>query len=85
MTCLTILIEQIYQARDGPHTNLKTAFADQLEELKAWCEQHRDSSHIKTRHWHSELLNDWEAIWTVLEHPELPITNAIVNKHSTIG
>ena len=80
LTCLTILIEQIYQARDGPHTNLKTAFADQLEELKAWCEQHRDSSHIKTRQLARELLNDWEAIWTVLKHPELPITNNIAEQ-----
>ncbi|MBL7164548.1 MAG: IS66 family transposase [Anaerolineales bacterium] len=77
LTCLTMLIEQVYQARAGPHTNLKTEFADQLEELKAWCEQHRDSPHEKTRQLARELLNDWDAIWTVLEYPELPLTNNI--------
>jgi len=25
-------------------------------------------------------LNDWDAIWTVLEHPELPITNNIAER-----
>jgi len=80
LACLTMLIEQIYLARAGPHTNLKTAFADQLEDLKAWCEQHRDSPHKKTRQLARELLNDWDAIWTVLEHPELPITNNIAEQ-----
>ncbi|MEA3397232.1 MAG: IS66 family transposase [Chloroflexota bacterium] len=72
---LTLLIEQVYQARAGPHVDLKTAFADQLEDLQAGCEQQRDSPHTKTRQLARELLNDWEAIWTVLEHPELPLTN----------
>jgi len=77
LDCLTMLIEQVYQARAGPLVNLKTEFADQLEDLKAWCEQHRDSPHKKTRQLARELLNDWDAIWTVLEHPELPLTNNI--------
>lgn len=80
LTCLTMLIEQVYQARAGPHTNLKTEFADQLEELKAWCEQHRDSPHEKTHQLARELLNDWDAIWTVLEYPELPLTNNIAEQ-----
>lgn len=80
LTCLTMLIEQVYQARAGPHTNLKTEFADQLEELKAWCEQHRDRPHEKTRQLARELLNDWDAIWTVLEYPELPLTNNIAEQ-----
>ena len=80
LACLTMLIEQIYQARAGPDTNLKTEFADQLEALKAWCEQNRDNPHDKTRQLARELLNDWDAIWTVLEHPELPITNNIAEQ-----
>jgi len=80
LVCMTMLIKQVYLARAGPHTNLKTAFADQLEELKAWCEQHRDSPHEKTRQLARELLNDWDAIWTVLEHPELPLTNNIAER-----
>ena len=74
------LIEGIYQARAGPGTNLKEEFAEQLAELKAWCEKHRDSEHEKTRQLARELLNDWDAIWTVLEHPDLPITNNIAEQ-----
>lgn len=80
LACLSMLIEQIYQARAGPPTNLKTEFADQLEALKAWCEQNRENPHDKTRQLARELLNDWDAIWTVLEHPELPITNNIAEQ-----
>ena len=80
LACMTMLIEQVYQARAGPNTNLKTAFADQFEELKGWCEQHRDSPHEKTRQLARELLNDWDAIWTVLEHPELPLTNNVAEQ-----
>jgi hypothetical protein len=73
-------IEGIYRAREGPETNPKEEFAEQLAELKAWCQQHRDSEHEKTRQLARELLNDWEAIWTVLEHPQLPITNNIAER-----
>jgi hypothetical protein len=73
-------VEGIYRAREGPETNLKEEFAEQLAELKAWCEQHRDSEHEKTRQLARELLNDWKAIWTVLEYPELPITNNLAER-----
>jgi len=73
-------IKGIYRARAGPGANLKEEFAEQLAELKTWCEKYRDSKHEKTRQLARELLNDWEAIWTVLEHPELPITNNIAER-----
>ena len=47
--CLTGFIEGVYQAREGPVVNLKGEFAEKLAELKAWCEQYRDSEHEKTR------------------------------------
>jgi hypothetical protein len=43
--------------------------------LRAACEAHQDSAHRKTRQLAREFLNDWEAIWTVVDHPELPLTN----------
>ena len=77
---LADFIEAIYQARDGPERNLKEEFSEELAELKAWCEKHRDSDHEKTRQLAREFLNDWSAIWTVLEHPNLPITNNIAER-----
>jgi len=73
-------IKGIYRAREGPGIDLKEEFAGQLAELKTWCEKHRDSEHQKTRQLARELLNDWDAIWAVLEHPELPITNNIAER-----
>lgn len=73
-------IKGIYRAREGPELDLKEELAAQLTELKAWCEKHRNSEHKKTRQLARELLNDWDVIWTVLEHPELPLTNNIAER-----
>lgn len=73
-------IEGIYRAREGPGTDPTEEYAEQLAELKAWCQKHQDSSHEKTRQLAREFLNDWEAIWTVLEHPDLPLTNNIAER-----
>lgn len=70
-------IAGIYRARAGPDIDLKEELDPQLAQLKALCTQHRDSNHEKTRQLAREFLNDWEAIWNVLSHPELPITNNI--------
>jgi hypothetical protein len=69
------LIEAIYRAREGPPVNLKPQFQSRLEAFRALCEQYRDGAHEKTQALAREFLNDWEAIWIVLEHPYLPITN----------
>lgn len=76
----TLLIKQIYQAREGPERNLKEELASKLEKLKKLCEKHKDSKHEKTRKLARELLNDWDTFWTVLEHTELPITNNIAER-----
>ena len=59
----------IYQAREGPPVDLRADFQDRLAAVRTLCEQHRDSSHEKTRALAREFLNDWEAIWTVLAYP----------------
>jgi transposase len=72
---LSALMRAIYQAREGPPVKLQHPFAERLAAFRAVCEQHRDSAHEKTRALAREFLNDWEAIWIVLEHPYLPLTN----------
>ena len=76
----TLLIKQVYQAREGPDRNLKEEYALKLEDLKKICEKHKDSKHEKTRKLARELLNDWDTFWTVLEHTELPLTNNIAER-----
>lgn len=65
----------IYQAREGPPVDLSADFKKRLEAFRLLCEQHRDAAHEKTRKLAREFLNDWEAIWKVLAHPHLPLTN----------
>jgi hypothetical protein len=77
---LLLFMEAVYQARAGPATNLKQELAEELADFKLWCEQHRDSEHEKTRQLAREFLNDWAAIWTVLEHPSLPLTNNLAEQ-----
>lgn len=69
------LMAAVYRAREGPPVNLQEPFAERLAAFRKLCEQHRDSTHEKTRALAREFLNDWEAIWCVLAHPYLPLTN----------
>ncbi len=77
---LAKFIEGVYRARAAPAENLKEEFVEQLAELKAWCQKHQASNHKKTGQLAREFLNDWQAIWRVLEHPQLPITNNIAER-----
>ena len=77
---LLLFMEAVYRARAGPATNLKPELAEELADFQQWCEQHRDSEHEKTRQLAREFLNDWAAIWSVLEHPDLPLTNNLAEQ-----
>ena len=72
---LSDLMAAIYQAREGPAVDLTPRFRDRLEVFRRLCQQHRNSSHEKTRALAREFLNDWEAVWIVVAHPYLPLTN----------
>lgn len=66
---LSDLMTAIYQAREGPPVDLTPQFRARLDAFAQLCEQHRDSTHEKTRALAREFLNDWEAIWIVVAHP----------------
>ncbi len=69
------LIDGVYQAREGPGGSIKAKFQGELDRLKALCEKMARSSHRKASELGGEFLNDWDAIFRVLDHPELPMTN----------
>ena len=77
LAILKILREEVYRARKKPpgSINIRQTHATFLGILMASCDQHKDSKHEKTRALAREFLYDWEAIWAVLSHPYLPITN----------
>tara|TARA_Y100000031_G_scaffold58773_1_gene66347 strand:- start:13 stop:606 length:594 start_codon:yes stop_codon:yes gene_type:complete len=79
---LKALMEAVYRARAGPMEDLAVRHADLLAELKLACEEYKDFAlqqdgriYEKTQALAREFLNDWEAIFRVLEHPVLPLTN----------
>ena len=72
------LLDQVYQAREGPDPPEKVLYQQNRETLDAFwafCEQHWDAAHQKTRELARELIYDWDAIWAVLDYPWLPLTN----------
>ena len=73
---LDALMAAVYAAREGPPAvDLPTQHAPALAALRVACEHYQGSDHGKTHALAVELLNDWAAIFTVLSHPELPLTN----------
>lgn len=76
----SLFINGIYEARGDPTIDLPERFSDQLVQLRERCLHYRDHEHPKTKALARELTNDWDAIWTVLQHPELPITNNVAER-----
>jgi hypothetical protein len=73
---LETLMAAVYAAREGPPpVDLPAEHAPLLAALRAACETHQGSAHPKTHALAVELLDGWEAIFQVLSHPELPLTN----------
>jgi len=77
---IKLFISGIYEARGDPTIELMERYSEKLKELKALCEKYRDHEHEKTKKLARELLNDWDAIWTVLHYPQMPITNNLAEQ-----
>jgi transposase len=70
------LIAAINNARETPpDTPLSKIYQDQLISYRQACEKMKSSTHEKARALAVEMLNDWDVIFTVLDHPHLPLTN----------
>ena len=75
---LNALIDAVYKAREGPDRGMVSIVAhhqETLKNLRKVCEAMSASSHKKTRELGVEFLNDWEAIFRVLDYPAWPLTN----------
>ncbi len=72
---LHTFMQAVYEAREGPSKDLNAKHQERLEQFRACCERYQDAEHEKTRQLAREFLNDWEAIFAVLSHPQLPLTN----------
>jgi hypothetical protein len=66
----------VYRAREGrPALGLHEQYAEHLAEFKVLCESRWYGEHQKTQEIAREFLNDWKAIWIVLQYPQMPLTN----------
>ena len=73
---LDTLMAAIKAAReDPPDEQLPQLYRDLLHHYRLECERMRESTHKKARALAVAMLNDWEAIFRVLEYPHLPLTN----------
>ena len=77
---INLLISGVYDARGDPSIDLMQHYSEKLAQLKALCQQYCDHKHAKTKALARELLNDWDAIWNVLQHPQMPITNNLAER-----
>ena len=75
METFEALLEAVYQAREGPPRDLRPLLAAELARLKALCQKLSRSSNAKAAALGREFLNDWEALFRVLEFPHLALTN----------
>ncbi|MGF1614801.1 MAG: transposase [Gammaproteobacteria bacterium] len=72
---LQTLMQAVYEARESPGGDLKAKYPHQLDAFRGCCERYQDAEHEKTRELAREFLNDWEAIFAVLSHPQRPLTH----------
>ena len=74
---LNTLIKAVYEAREGPPDQALTiTYQGALSAYRCDCEaMSAHATHTKARALAREMLNDWDAIFQVLAHPHLPLTN----------
>ena len=72
---LDILMNAVYKARDNPDMDIAKIHDNLLKGFRVLCERYQKSAHEKTRKLAGEFLNDWAAIFIVLQYPHLPLTN----------
>lgn len=75
---LDTLMKAIYQAREGPdkgQVSIADDHQETLEQIRRLCEVMKASEHQKTHELGVEFLNDWEAIFRILDYPAWPLTN----------
>ena len=77
---LNICMNAVYDWRKESNSLEKTDMLTDklnfiLEEFKLMCKKYGGVSHEKTKNLAKEFLNDWDAIFRVLQHPYLPLTN----------
>ena len=73
---LNTFMAAIKHARETPPDQpLSKIYQDQMISYRQAREKMKFSTHKKTHALAVEMLSDWDVIFTVLDHPHLPLTN----------
>ena len=76
LNLMGMLMTAIHEARTHPpNVPLTEMYQTHTMGYRQLCEKMKESTHKKTKALATEMLNDWEAIFRVLEYPHLPLTN----------
>jgi len=84
LSVMKTLMEAVYEARAraSPGEDLKAKYQKLLKKFRLDCQKYKcfaseksGKIYEKTQALAREFLNDWEAIFRILEHPHLPLTN----------
>jgi len=76
LNLLGILVDSVRKARiTPPDTPLSETYRLKLLVYQQMCVQMKTHEHKKTAALATEMLNDWKAIFQVLEQPHHPLTN----------
>jgi transposase len=65
----------VHKAREGPPGSIRADWETRLQAFRQRCEAARTCAHGKTHELAGEFLNDWDAIFHVLDDPRWPLTN----------
>jgi hypothetical protein len=79
-TDLETFMAAVFAARDGPPVDVMPTQGARLDALRRTVEAFAEHAHANTRAFAVELLNDWDAIFRVLHHPHLPLTNNLAER-----
>lgn len=76
LTLLDALMQGVYEARvRGQPDSIKSQYEEKLDDFQNQCEIFKDCGHKATEDLAKEFLNDWEAIFRILDYPGYPLTN----------
>lgn len=76
LSLLNACMSAIYNARSrGDSSSVVKQLTDEIDKIEQLCLANKDSEHSKTKKLAREFLNDWEAIFRILDYPDFPLTN----------
>lgn len=76
----------VHDSRARGHSeSIMAQYQNELDEPKEKCTVYKECGHEDTEKLAKEFLNDWDAIFRVLDYPFYPLTNNEAERACAIG